>query len=122
MTKWQNDLMLDAALDYLRTNVDKVVLCTQQPTTYTEAYTTYKLAEYTPTFGAIADGDTSGRKLTVPGATGVSPSASGDGTHIALVKTGDTTLRYVTTCPTTTVAVGINIDLNAWDIELADPA
>lgn len=120
MAKAMNDAGADAALTYW-TDATAMVLCSAQPTTYTEANTTYKLASVAPTFDAITDGDTSGRKRRIQAKTGISVTASGTATHVALIKAGDTTLRYVTTCTSQAVASGGTADTNAWDIEIADP-
>ena len=121
MAKAAPDAGLDAALTWF-TDADLMILCSDQPTTYTEATSTYALADVAPTFDAIANGDTSGRKRGVQAKTGVAVDTSGDATHVALVKSGDTTLRYVTTCPTQAVSSGGTADIGAWKIEIADPA
>ena len=70
-----------------------------------------------------ANGDTSGRKVTISAQTGVLIDSSGTGTHIALIRTADSTLIYVTTCTSQAVtANGSNtVNMPAWDVELADP-
>ena len=71
-----------------------------------------------------ANGDTSGRKVTVAAQSGVLIDASGTANHIALVRVGDSTLLYVTTCTSQALtAKGSNtVNFPAWDIEFADPA
>lgn len=126
MAKWSNDSGLDAALDWFA-DCDELNVCSAQPTTYTEAITTYSLADVAVTAGdgngdfTIANGDSSGRKLTVAAQSGVTVDTSGTATHIALTKSGDTTLRYVTTCTSQALTASNTVDLPAWDIELADP-
>lgn len=120
MAKRMADAGADAALTYW-TDADKMILCSAEPTSYTEANSTYALADVAPSFDAIANGDTSGRKRRVQGKTGILVDSSGTATHVALVKTGDTTLRYVTTCASQAVAAGGTADTTAWDIEVADP-
>lgn len=121
MAKRMADAGADAALTYW-TDSDKMILCSAEPTNYTEANSTYALADAVPGFDAITDGDTSGRKRRVQAETGITVDSSGTATHIALVKTGDTTLRYVTTCTSQAVAAGGTADTTAWDIEIADPS
>ena len=123
MAKAAPDAFMDAAFDWLD-QADLQVVCSAQPTTYTEAVTTYALADVamTPnTDYTKADGDTSGRKVTVAQKTEVTVDTSGTATHVALVSTGDTTLRYVTTCTSQAVTAGNTITVPAWDIELRDP-
>lgn len=124
MAKWANDSMMDAALDYVRANCDQMIACSAQPATYAEATSTYALADATMTVNTdytLGNGDTSGRKIAVAAKTGVTIDASGTATHVALVKTGDTTLRYVTTCTSQALTSGGTVDFPAWDIEIADP-
>lgn len=121
MAKQMNDNGADAALTYW-TDADKMTLCSAEPTTYTEANATYALANVAPTFDAIANGDTSGRKRGVQAKTGVTVSTSGTVTHCALVKTGDSTRRYVTTTASQAIVNPGTVDIGAWKIELADPS
>lgn len=124
MAKYANDSMMDAALDYLKNNVTRICVCSAQPTTYTEAITTYELADVTvdSTDFTHANGDSSGRKTTVAAQSGVTIDNSGDATHVALVSVSDTTLRYVTTCTSQTLTAGGTVDIPAFDIEIADPS
>jgi len=124
MAKYANDSMMDAALDYLKNNVTRICVCSAQPTTYTEAITTYELADVTvdSTDFTHANGDSSGRKTTVAAQSGVTIDNSGTATHVALVSVSDTTLRYVTTCTSQTLTAGGTVDIPAFDIEIADPS
>lgn len=119
MAKFLPDAGMDAALTYY-TDADKMTLCSAQPTTYTEGNATYALADVAPTFDAIANGDTSGRKRRSQAKTGVDVDTNGTGNHVALLKTGDTTLRAVTTCTGVAVDAAGTVDIGAWDIEVAD--
>lgn len=124
MAKWANDLMMDAAFDYLD-QCDKMVVCSAQPTTYAEANATYALADVamTPdTDFTKANGDVSGRKVTVAAKSGVTVDANGTATHIALIRTGDSSLRYVTTCTSQVLTAGNTVNIPAWDAEIGDPA
>ena len=125
MAKWANDALMDAGLDYIRGNCNSMIVCSAQPTTYTEATSTYALADVAMTINTgdytLADGDSNGRKITVAAKTGVTIDASGTATHVALVKTGDTTLRYVTTCTSQALTAGGTVDFPAWKITIADP-
>ena len=125
MAKAIPDAILDKTLDEIAT-ATKQVLCSAQPTTYAEANSTYALADIVIDSGDFtkANGDTSGRKVTIGAQTGVLIDTSGTGTHIALIRTADSTLIYATTCTSQAVtANGSNtVNMPAWDIELADPA
>jgi hypothetical protein len=127
MAKWQNDLMLDAALGYVD-DCTILTVCSAQPTTYTEAITTYKLADVVMTAGAgngdytLANGDVSGRKLTVVQQSAVPIDTSGTATHVALSISGSSTLVYVTTCTSQSLTSGGTVTVPNWDIEIADAA
>jgi hypothetical protein len=125
MAKAIPNAILDKTLDEIAT-ATKQVLCSAQPTTYAEANATYALADIVIDGSDFtkADGDTSGRKVTIGAQPGVLIDTSGTGNHIALIRTADSTLIYVTTCSSQAVtANGSNtVNFPAWDIELADPA
>jgi hypothetical protein len=110
MAKTVHDNVLDGAADIVD-QADIQTICNAQPTTRTEAITTFKLADVamTPnTDFTKANGDTSGRKVTVAAAT-----------HIALCDA--TRLLYVTTCTSQALTSGNTVNIPAWDIEIADP-
>lgn len=121
MARWANDAGMDAALTYW-TDADRMDLCTAQPTTFTEARTTYSVGNVAPTFDAITDGDTSGRKRRIQAKTGIAIGANGTVTHLALTKTTGSVLVYVTTTTSQGVSSGGTADTSAWDIEVADAA
>jgi hypothetical protein len=68
-----------------------------------------------------ANGDTNGRKVTMAQKTGVTVDSSGTANHIALCNSGDSSLRYVTTCTSQVLTAGNTVTFPAWDIEIADP-
>jgi hypothetical protein len=124
MSKWAPDAMMEAGLAYVRANANKMIACSAQPTTYAEANATYALADVAMTVSTdytLADG-TSGRKITVAAKSDVDVDAAGTATHIALVSTGDSTLRYVTTCTSQALALGNKVNFPAWDIQINDPS
>ena len=121
MARSANDLFMDAALDYVIDNSAQICLCSAQPTTRTEAISTYKLAIGALRSGQFSkdDGDASGRKATVAAQSGLTIDASGTATHVAIVSASD--LLYVTVCTSTAVSAGGTADIGAWDIEVGDP-
>jgi hypothetical protein len=124
MAKAAPDIIMDGALDVIAT-ATRQIACSAQPTTFTEANSTYALADATMSGGDFnkANGDSSGRKVTMSAKTGALIDASGTATHIALVRVADSTLIYVTTCTSQALtANGSNtVNFPAWDIEIADP-
>ncbi len=123
MAKSVDDSVLDGALNVIKTNVTAISVCTTQPTTRTEAITTYMLATKTISSADCtgpANGDVSGRKLTLNANSAISITNSGSAQHVAL--TSGTVLLYVTTCTTQSLTAGNTVTIPAWDIEIADPA
>lgn len=123
MAKWANDAMMDAAFDYLDQGT-LMTACSAQPTTYTEAITTFALADVVmvaDTDYTKANGDTSGRKCTVASKSAVPIDITGTATHVALVTTVGTILRYVTTCTSQALTAGGTLTFPAWDVEISDP-
>jgi len=124
MSKSVHDDVLDAALNYIKTNGDRLCVCSAQPTTYTQATDTYMLAYKdisSSNYTGPANGDTSGRKLTINAQDSVDIDSSGDATHLCPVDTTNEKLLYTTTMPVTTLVAGNYINIPAWDIELLDP-
>lgn len=120
MAKRMADAGADAALNYW-CDADVYTFCSAEPTTYAEGNATYALADTAPTFDAIANGDVSGRKRGVQAKTGVTVDVGGTVTHAFLGKSGDSTLRYVTTTASQAVSGGGTLDSGAWAIEVRDP-
>ena len=121
MAKSVHNNVLDAAFNELDA-ADLMTVCNAEPTTRTEAVTTFKLADVamTPdTDFTNADGDTSGRKVTVAAKSSVPVDTTGTATHVALCD--GTRLLYVTTCTSQALTSGNTVNIPAWDIEIADP-
>ncbi len=125
MPKFTPDAILDKMADYIIANATRLVVCSTQPTTYAEANATFALADVTIDSSDFtkANGDVSGRKVTVAAQNGVLIDTSGTAQHIALLNVAGTELLYVTT--TTSQALTANgtntVNVPAWDIEVADP-
>lgn len=121
MAKSVHDSVLDGAFDILD-QANLMIACSSQPTTRTEAVTTYALADVAMTVNSDytkANGDTSGRKVTVAAKSSVPVDTTGTATHVALVD--GTNLLYVTTCTSQALTSGNTVNFPAWDIEIADP-
>ena len=122
MAKSVHDDVLDGALNVIAT-ATRMVACSAQPTTYTEANATYALADVTMAGGdfANANGDTNGRKITVGAKSSVPVDTSGTANHVAMLLVASSKLLYVTTCTSQALTAGNTVNFPAWDIELADP-
>lgn len=125
MAKWSLDANMDAMLANIAQS-DMLHVCSGQPANFA-GIAAVMLAEVALTAGAgngdytLANGDTSGRKLTVAAQNAVSITNSGTATHIAL-SDGSATLYYVTTCTSQALTAAGTVDVPAFDIEVADPS
>lgn len=132
VTKWANDLIMDAALSYIKTNGVKMYVCTTAISsasvpTYAKISSTAALTGAISMASlasvALANGDTSGRKLTVPQKASVAVTASGTAARICLVNSaGSGSVVYVTTCTSQSLTSGNTVTVPSWDIEVRDPS
>ena len=117
----QHDDMLDAALQWVIDNSNRLYICSQKPTTYTQATSTYALGYIdisSADFTGPANGVTSGRRITVDENT-LTILTAGTALAYALVDTSTSKLCYPKGCPPYTVEVG-TATMSAWDIEIRD--
>lgn len=91
------DWAIDNGLNGVHTNADKIYLCSQDPTTFTEATSTYALGNYNfgagNAFGAPADATPSGRKIT--SAVVTAGSITGNGTAVKWAVVDSVNLRLL---------------------------
>ena len=121
MAKSVHNDVLDGAFNILYDG-DIMTACSSEPTTRTEAVTTFKLADVAMTPGTdytISDGDTNGRKVRMAAKSAVPIDTSGTATHVAICD--GTRLLYVTTCTSQALTSGGTVDFPVWDVEIADP-
>lgn len=122
MAKQAPDATIDSMFDYIdQCNIMHV--CSGEPANYAgiAAVSLADVALTPDTDFTKANGDVSGRKVTVAAKNAVPVDNSGTATHIAIARTNDTTLRYVTTCTSQALTAGNTVNIPAWDIEVADP-
>ncbi len=121
MAKWSSDSVLDALLDKVATGTILTV-CSAQPTSRSEAVTTYALADVSLSSGDYtkADGDVSGRKVTIAQQDDIPVDNNGTATHVAVCDGSN--LLYVTTCTSQVLTAGNTVTVPNWDIEVADPS
>ena len=121
MSKFCSNAVFDTALTKIAT-ATRMVALNGQPATYTAA-DAGRLAE--AAVGAadftIANGDVSGRKVTIAAKTGLSVIAAGTVDHIALLDPTTSTLLYVTTCPAQAIVAGGTVSLASWQVEINQP-
>lgn len=114
--------VLDLALNQIKNNDNRQVICSAQPTTYAEL-NTYKLAEVAMAAGdyTLANGDTSGRKVTMSAKSAIAVSTSGTATHVGLGDSVGSNLDLVTTCTSQAINTGGTVDIPAWKYEIQNP-
>lgn len=122
MGKSIQDAIYDAALAAVPG--DQISVCSAEPTTYTEAVTTFKLAISTSVPGGdfvISNGDTSGRKTQIAAQSGVTIDSSGTGNHVAVTNSTGSVLKIVTTATPQSLTAGGTVDIGTFKLEFPDP-
>lgn len=122
MAKMVEDVVLDQALNYVKTNANEIHALSAQATTRTEATTTFNLATLAITgtdWTGPAAGDTSGRKLAFNGKSGDTVDSSGTCNHVAV--TSGTELLLNTTVTGQALTAGNALTYGAFDWEIQDP-
>lgn len=123
MAKAVSNDVLDAALAEVAT-ATRLVVCSAEPANFA-GIAAVALADVALTAGngngdfTIADGDASGRKVTVTQQSAVPIDSTGTATHVVL--DDGVTLLYVTTCTSQALTSGGTVTVPAWDVEIADP-
>ena len=119
-----NNRVFDNGLTTLDTEANKVLVTSQEASTYAEANSTFALGNSTSlSIGAPADRSGGGRKVAVASITDGSVTATGTATHYALVDTINSRL-LATGALTASQAVtsGNTFTLATFDIGIPDPA
>ena len=124
-----HDDILDAALSYISTNNEYLYICNAAPTTFAQASQTPGSSGYSlgykaaPSFGSIANGDVSGRKLPVTAISDGSVNYTGTASHWALTdNSASKLLTWGTLSSSQSVTNGNTFTLTTFDIEFPDPA
>lgn len=122
MGKAAPDATIDAMFDYIDQS-DVMHICSAEPANYAgiAAVSLADVAMTPDTDFTKANGDTSGRKVTVAAKTGIVVDTSGTANHIVLARAADSTLRYVTTCTSQALTAGNTANTSTWRVEVADP-
>lgn len=122
MGKQAPDATIDSMFDYIDQSTI-VHVCTAEPANYAgiAAVSLASAAMTADTDYTKANGDVSGRKVTMAAKNAVAVALSGTATHIALARVADSTLRYVTTCTSQALTAGNTVNIPAWKVEVGDP-
>lgn len=104
------DNALDAALDYILLNADRLYICNAEPTTFLEAQSTFRLGvKINPPFVGPINGAVDGRRIQLDTFSDGLWEITGDGTHYALVDEGAGELLVVEALSTAPEA-GVALD------------
>lgn len=118
------DYIFDLALAEFDTNANRLDICSQEPTTYTQATSTYTLGNKTSlSVGTPEDRTPNGRKVVVAAITDGSVTGNGTASHWAISKTGSSTLMATGSLSSNQVVTsGNTFTLAAFDIGIPDAA
>ncbi len=115
-----SDTVLDAALSVLDTATSTLHICSQEPTTFTEATSTYTLGNKSSlNIGSPADRTGGGREVTVAAFTDGSVTGTGTASHYAIVD-GSALLATNSLSASQAVANGNTFGLGAFQIGIPD--
>lgn len=118
-----NDEVFDQGLDYADTNGTRIDICSQEPTTYTEATDTYTLGNKTGlNTGATEAGATDGRRVIVPAITDGSVTGTDTATHWALTDGSSILVATGALSSSQAVTSGNTFTLDAISITIRDPS
>lgn len=118
------DYILDAALSKLDTEANRLDICSQEPTSYAAATSTYTLGNKTSlSVGAPADRTPNGRKVVVAQISDGSVTGTGTASHWAVSDTGNSRLLATGALSASqAVTSGNTFTLAAFDIGIPDAA
>lgn len=119
-----SDTLMDVLLQYIIDNGDGLNICDTVPTTYTEAITTYMLAQVVIDSGdyTLADGDVDGRKVTVGAQSSVSVTNAGTSLVAALTDSGNSELLVYAECSAVELNPGNTVNTTSFKITVRDAA
>lgn len=118
-----NDEVFDQGLDYADVNGTRIDICSQEPTTYAEATSTYTLGNKTGlNTGATEDGVTDGRRVIVPAITDGSVTSTATATHWALTDGAAVLIATGALSSSQAVTSGNTFTLDAISITIRDAA
>lgn len=123
MAKFANDLVMDAAFDFVIAEAERLVVAAGDASGVYASLAAIALADVTVDSGDFskANGDTNGRKLTVAQQTAVPIDSSGTATHVHIVDDTGTRILLTTTCTSQALTAGGTVTVPTWDDEIGDP-
>jgi len=122
MALYAHQDVLREGLDVVKDNATTMVACSAQPTTRTEAVSTYALADVTVTTSDFTWSSVAGvgERLTVGAKSGITIDATGSFTHLAIVD-GSRLLIVTTTASAQQLYSGNLLNLPSWAMTATNP-
>jgi hypothetical protein len=119
-----NDRVLDNGLTVLDTEANRLDICSAEPTSYTEATSTYTVGNKTSiSIGAPEARSPSGRKVVVEAITGGSVTGTGTAAYWAITDTSNSRLLVAGSLASSQgVTSGNTFSLATFDIGIPGPA
>lgn len=117
-----NDFVLDAALSVLDTDANRLDICSQEPTNYAGATSTYTLGNKTGiSVGSPADRTPNGRRVTIAAIVDGDVTGTGTASHWAISDTSNSRLLAAGSLSASqAVTTGNIFTLAAFDIGIPD--
>jgi len=118
-----NDADLDALLNNARPDMETLHICSQEPTNYTEASSTYSLGnKAAPSVAAPSDRGGGGREVVVSAISDENVTATGTATHWAMVRNTATARLVATGALASSQAVtnGNTFTLSSFSVGVTD--
>jgi hypothetical protein len=118
------DRVFDNGLTVLDTEANRLDICSTEPTTYTQATTTYTLGNKTSlSIGAPADRTGGGREVTVASFTDGSVTGTGTAAYYAITDTTNSRLLATGSLSSSqAVTSGNTFSISSFKIGIPDPA
>ena len=118
------DRVFDNGLTVLDTEANKIVVTSQEATTYTEANATYALGNSTSlSIGSPADRSGGGREVTAAAITDGSITGTGTVTHYAIIDTVNSRLLVTGSLSASqSVTSGNTFSLASFTVGIPDPS
>jgi hypothetical protein len=118
-----NDNVLDNGLAWLVTNGTRLDICSQEPTTYAQATSTYTLGNKTSlSIGSPGARTPTGRKVTVAAITNGTVTGTATATHWAITNGSNALVATGALSAGQAVTSGNTFTLTAFDIGIPGPA
>lgn len=124
MTKFANDLVMDAAFDFVIAQAERLVVASGDAGGVYANLAAISLADVAVDSGDFskANGDTSGRKLIIAQQTAITIDSSGTATHVHLVRDSATArILLTTTCTSQVLTAAGTVTVPTFDEEIGDP-